>query len=197
MRELLIATSNKGKLPGMLAALKGVPFTILSLADVEAGPEVEEVAASYDGNAILKAMTYAARTGHLTIADDSGLEIAALGGKPGVFSSRYVSGSDTTRYSKILEEMREVPDAERTATYRSIIALCDPKKAYMVRLTIGIAEGWLTYEPSGTGGFGYDPIFYSNDLKKTFAEATLEECVPVSHRGRALTKMREILKEFV
>lgn len=198
MRELLIATGNKSKLPGLRIGLAGLPFEILTLNDIDKHGEVEESAETIEGNAIIKAMTYAIRSQKLTLADDSGLEVDALDGRPGVRSARYVPGIDSDRYQKVLDEMKDVPDEKRTARFVSVIAICDPQKDYKVSTSRGTCEGRIIHEPKGTHGFGYDPIFYANVLKKTFAESPIEELAPVSHRGNAMAKAREaLLKEFV
>lgn len=198
MRELLVATMNKGKVPGIQLGLKGLPFQIISLLDLPESREVEETANSFEGNAIIKAMTYAMRTGKLTLADDSGVKVDALNGRPGVRSARYVPGTDEDRYRKVLEEMKDVPDEKRTGRYVDMIAICDPEQGYRVMTFRGECECMVLREPSGTKGFGYDPIFRINELGKTFGECELEELEGIGHRSRALAKAREILlKEFV
>lgn len=198
MRELLIATRNKGKFPEMIAGLQGVPCTFLSANDVPAleGFEPDETSDSFEGNALLKAREYGEKAGMLTIADDSGVEIDALGGAPGVRSARYVEGSDLDRYRAVLDKMREVAKGQRGARFVSVIAIYDPatKKEAIVR---GECLGEILKEPRGEHGFGYDPIFFVPEISKTFAEATIEEKASVDHRGRALRQAKEILKDFV
>lgn len=199
MRELLIATRNLGKLREVMDALGEVPFEIKNLADEgeTVRAEVEETGSTFEENAILKAKTYAERTGKLTLAEDSGLEVDALGGHPGVLTARYASGSDEDRYKKLLEEVRDVPDESRTARFVAVVAVYDPMSK-KIRTCEGAYEGTITRAPRGSGGFGYDPVFFSSELKKTAAEMLVEEKNSVSHRGRALAKAREILlNEFV
>src|SRR3989344_7319236 len=126
MKELLIATGNKGKLSEMLAILAGVPFTIRTLADVQAGEDVEETGATLEENAILKAKTYGTRTGKLTIAEDTGLEVDFLNGGPGVRTARYAEGSDEDRNNKLLSELKDVPEEKRGARFRTVAAIFDP-----------------------------------------------------------------------
>jgi len=194
MRELLIATGNSGKLKEMVSALGNVPFSIKFLPDCPEGVrrDVEETGSTFEENAILKARTYGDRSGLLTLAEDSGLEVAALGGRPGVYSARYAGGSDEDRYRKLLGELEDVLAEDRGARFRAVVAIYDPKTG-AVFITQGNCEGVITYEPMGEGGFGYDPVFYSNELKKTGAQMTVDEKNTISHRGRAMRAARDIL----
>lgn len=198
--KLLIATGSKGKFPEIISLLKDLPFQFLSLRDILELPidyEVEEPGMTFEGNAIIKAMTIGNKTGLLTLAEDAGLEVDALNGRPGVYTARYGSGTDKDRYEKLLGELQGVPDEKRTARFRAVIAVYDPKNN-KVRTCEGSYEGRISTEPIGTNGFGYDPVFFSLELQKTSAQMTLEEKNSVSHRGAALRKAREILKkEFV
>ena len=193
MRELLIATRNKGKYSEIVAGLSGMPFTLLSLEEVEAGADVEEPAVTFEGNALIKAFTYGKRTGKLVLAEDSGLEVDALGGRPGVLSARCAEGTDAERNQKILTELSGIPESERTAQFRTIIAIYDPERADKVRTCDGVSKGHIAPEARGTNNFGYDPIFWYDDAAKTGGEMTLTEKMRVSHRGRALVKARELL----
>ncbi|RKY94921.1 MAG: non-canonical purine NTP pyrophosphatase, RdgB/HAM1 family [Candidatus Hydrothermota bacterium] len=199
-RKLLIATRSKGKFPEIISLLEGLPFEFINLNDIPELPkdyEVEEPAATFEGNAIIKAMTLGKKTGLLTLAEDAGLEVDALGGKPGVHTARYARGTDEDRYMKLLAELREVSDERRTARFRAVVAIYDPNND-KIRTCEGTYEGKITTEPRGTNGFGYDPVFFSVKLKKTSAEMTLEEKNSVSHRGVAFRKARDILKnEFL
>ena len=196
-RKLLIATRSKGKFPEIISLLKGLPFDFINLNDVPGLPkdyEVEEPAATFEGNAIIKAMTLGKKTRLLTLAEDAGLEVDVLGGKPGVHSARYAPGTDKDRYMKLLAELRGVPDAKRTARFRAIVAIYDPDND-KVRTCEGTYEGKITTRPRGTNGFGYDPVFFSTKLKKTNAEMTLEEKNSVSHRGIVFRGANEILRK--
>lgn len=199
-KEILIATKNKSKFLEIGEQLKDLSVVFLNLNDISqnvGGLDLEESAMSFEGNAIIKAMQYGFETGLATLADDSGLEVDALAGRPGVFSARYIDGDDKDRYIRLLEEMRGIADEQRGAQYRAVIAFYHPEKR-KVWTVEGVCRGFITKEPQGEGGFGYDPVFFSVDLGKTFGEASREEKASVSHRGRALRKMQEIiLREFI
>lgn len=195
MKKLLIATRSKGKLEEIRTAFSGLPFQLLGLdevPEVSADFEVEEPAMTFEGNALIKAMTLGHKTGLLTLADDSGLEVDVLSGRPGVLSARFASGTDEDRYLKLLEELRGVPKEKRTAHFRCVIALFDPTQN-LVRTTEGMCRGVITEEPIGTEGFGYDPVFFYTDAGKTGGQMTRAEKNLVSHRGLALQKAKDIL----
>jgi XTP/dITP diphosphohydrolase len=200
MKKLLIATRNKGKFPEITDALKGLPLQFLSLNDIPGlSPdyEAEEPAMTFEGNAIIKAMTLGKKTGLMVLADDSGLEVDALGGRPGVLSARYAPGTDADRYRKLLGELENVPDEKRAARFRCVIAIYDPVSG-KIRTCEGSYSGKILREPRGENGFGYDPVFYDDAMAKAVGEMTLEEKNSVSHRGIALRKARIILEtEFV
>jgi XTP/dITP diphosphohydrolase len=195
MRELLVATKNRGKLLEIFKGLGGVPFEILNLADVSELPDdfdVEEPAMTFEGNAIIKAMTVGCKTGKLTLAEDTGLEVDALDGRPGVLTARYATGTDEDRYTKLLKELEGIPDEKRIARFRTVVAVFDPE-TFKIRTTEGELRGTIIKEPSGTGGFGYDPIFFVFGSGKTLAEVTTSAKNCISHRGKAIRAMREIL----
>ncbi len=194
MRNILIATRNAGKIPEIALGLHGLPFTPVSVQDVPAidSFEPDESGETFEDNAELKAREYGKKAGMLTLADDSGLEIDALAGEPGVRSARYVEGTDIDRYRAVLEKMRDVPDDERTARFVSVVAVYDPVSD-MIATTRGDCHGRIEREARGARGFGYDPIFFADELEKTYAEATLQEKMSVDHRSKALVAMREIL----
>lgn len=197
MKKLLIATKSKGKFPEIISELNGLPFDFLNLNDVPELPpnfEVEEPAATFEGNAIIKAMTLGRKTGFLTLAEDSGLEVDALDGKPGVYSARYAPGTDEDRYQKLLGELQGVLEEKRAARFRSVIAIYNPEND-KIRTCEGVYDGKIALEPKGKNSFGYAPVFYNVELGKTNAEMTMEEKNKVSHRGKALRKAKEILKQ--
>jgi XTP/dITP diphosphohydrolase len=198
MRELLLATGNKGKIPGLIAGLGDVPFKILTLNEVKIpeGLEVEEPGSTYEAHAAIKAFVYSKHTGYMSLADDSGLEIDALKGEPGVHTAHYFSGTRDERVEAMLEKLKDIPVGARQGRYRCVIAIYDPKND-KIRFAEGVTEGVITTEAKGTNGFGYDPIFQPEGFDKTFGELALEEVLEISHRGRALAKAREILmREF-
>lgn len=193
MRRLVVATRNKGKVKEFVRLLSGLPFQIVSLEQYPDFPEVEETGATFEENAILKASAAAEHTGDLAIADDSGLEVDALGGAPGVFSSRFAATS-AERNSKLLQLMKDVPDAERGARFRCVIAIVAP--GCPARTCEGTVEGVIAREPKGEHGFGYDPVFYVPSLGRHMAELTPEEKDAISHRGVAMRKAVEILRRI-
>ena len=196
MRKLLIATRSQGKFPEIVAELSGLPFQFINLNDVlnlPKGYEVEEPAATFEGNAIIKAMTLGKKTGILTLAEDAGLCVDALNGRPGVWTARYVTGTDEDRYMKLLGELKNVPEEKRVARFVAVIAIYDSKND-RVRTCEGVYEGRIALKPSGVSGFGYDPVFYYPELGKTSAQMTLAEKNKVSHRGEALRQARQILE---
>lgn len=196
MKKLLIATRSKGKFPEIIKLLEGLPFEFVSLNDTDlpGDYEVEEPAMTFEGNAIIKAMTFGRKTGLLSLAEDAGLEVDALGGRPGVYSARYAPGTDEDRYKKLLGELEGVPQERRTARFRTVVAIFDPETD-RIRTCEGIYEGFITEEPKGENGFGFDPVFLNPKLNKTNAEMTLEEKNEVSHRGKAMRLARDILEK--
>lgn len=190
-RELLIATKNKGKFPEIIEKLRDLPFEFVSLNEYDL-EEPKETAMTFEGNAIIKAVTYGVRLNCLTLADDSGLEIDALSGRPGIMSARYVQGTDKDRYEKVLEEMKDVPDEKRTARFKCVVAIYDPQDQ-RIETCEGAVEGRILKEPRGENGFGYDPIFFVPEIGKSTAEISVSEKNAIDHRGRALDKMKKIL----
>ena len=194
MKKLVIATKNAGKVQEIVDALVGLPFEVVSLQDYPDAPDVEETGASFAENAILKAVAYADFTGELTLADDSGLEVDALDGAPGVFSSRYAP-TVPQRNAKLLDAMKNVPDDRRAARFRCVVAIVEPGGT--ARTCEDSVEGVVSREPAGTGGFGYDPIFYIPSLGKSMAELSFAEKNVISHRGKALKKARKLLAQNI
>jgi XTP/dITP diphosphohydrolase len=197
MRKLLIATGNKGKFPEIVAILKGLPLECINLRDVTKLPQdfdVEEPATTFEGNAIIKAMTVGSLSGELTVAEDAGLEVDAIDGRPGVYTARYAPGTDDDRNNKLLSELDSVPASDRTARFKAVVAIYDPQ-TQKVRLCEGTYEGFITTEKRGTNGFGYDPIFFSRKLQKTSAEMSQDEKNQVSHRGKAFRQAKIILEQ--
>lgn len=196
MRELLLATTNSHKLEEYRTIFRDLPFALLSLNDISLDMDVEENGQTFVENATIKAVAYAQATGMLSLADDSGLEIDALGGAPGVYSARF-AGRDTPydeRFRLILEQMRDLVGAQRSARFVCAIALAEPSGSY--RVVEGVIEGEIAEQPRGTNGFGYDPIFLVPDLGKTTAELPPEQKHRISHRGRAAQKARLLLEAW-
>jgi XTP/dITP diphosphohydrolase len=195
MPRLAVATTNRGKLREIAALLDGVPFDLVTLAKWPDVAAPEENGRTFAENARLKALYYAAQTGELTVAEDSGLEIDALGGAPGVESARY-GGSDSTyahKFNLIYEELRarglKPADA---GPARFVCALALANNGRILFEARGVVEGRIAAEPQGTGGFGYDPIFYYPPFGCTLAEAS-DRKVEVSHRAQAFRALREHL----
>lgn len=189
---LLVATTNRGKLEEIRAAVH--PLEVRSLADFPELPVVDEDQPTFEGNARKKALEYAKGASCPALADDSGLCVEALNGAPGVHSARYAPGDDSARVAKLLEAMREVPEARRGAAFRCVLCLAWPDGRTVVEE--GLCEGAIAFAPRGEGGFGYDPVFLDPELGRTFAELTREEKTARSHRGRALAKMIPHLKQL-
>jgi XTP/dITP diphosphohydrolase len=183
--KLLIATHNLGKVREYRELLVGLPVETTYLDAAGITLEVEETGASFAENARLKATTYAAASGLLTWADDSGLEVDALDGAPGVYSARYAghAASDADRYRKLLNRLAGVPWDRRTARFRCVVAIAAPHGA--VSTAEGVCEGIIAFGPAGEHGFGYDPVFYLPDLGATLAQLPAEVKNQISHRGRA------------
>lgn len=192
MRELVIATGNAGKLAEIKAALEGLPYKVLGASDVGGLPEVIEDGETLLENAQKKARSAAAHTGFLSLADDTGLEVDALDGAPGVYSARYAgegcSYDDNNR--KLLAELLRVQAKDRRATFRTVMVLAEAKREDWVA---GSIRGEITREIKGGQGFGYDPVFYVPSLRKTFAELDISQKNEVSHRGQALKRMKTML----
>jgi XTP/dITP diphosphohydrolase len=196
-RPVLLGTSNEHKLAELRAILGDLPLTLLSLGDVAPVSDVEETGATFAENAVLKATAYAHASGLLTLADDSGLEIDALGGEPGVYSARWagVNTPYSERFRIILERMAQSPPERRTARYRCVIAIAEPDR--LLATAEGVLEGMIATEPQGSGGFGYDPIFSLPAYGKTVAELPAEVKNRISHRALAAAQARQQLLDIV
>jgi XTP/dITP diphosphohydrolase len=197
MEKLLLATNNKGKVEEYRYLLKGIPYTLVTPAQMSLKMEVEESGATYAENACLKATALAAAGGVLTLADDSGLEVDALNGEPGIRSSRYAGegASDEDRVAFLLDKLKDVPAEKRTARFCCVIALAGTDGNTL--LCTGSCEGLITFAPRGKEGFGYDPVFYFPELKKTMAELPAEVKNRISHRAHAAQEARKLLERDV
>ncbi len=190
----IIASKNKGKIKEIKMLLEDLEIALSSLYDYpEFSPVVEDGETFFD-NALKKARTVSELTGFWVIADDSGIEVDALDGRPGVYSARYAgeNATDKQNSDKLLEEMKDVPDGERGAQFRAVIVYADKKDFHSFE---GIVRGGLARERSGKSGFGYDPIFIPDGYDKTFAELGQEIKNSMSHRAAALNKLKEFLKD--
>ena len=193
MRTLLLGTRNPGKLREITSILEGSGWSFSSLQEFEHIGSAEENGATYSENAIAKARFYAAETGLIALADDSGLEVSALAGAPGVFSARYAgeNASYSEKRKLLLSELSKTLD--RRARFVSIVAIADPAGA-VLNISEGICNGTLTFEPRGHGGFGYDPLFIPDGYTKTFAELPEHVKNRISHRALALVQTKAFLK---
>ncbi|HHI96446.1 MAG TPA: XTP/dITP diphosphatase [Thermodesulfatator atlanticus] len=194
---LVLATRNPGKLRELKALLQDLDLEVKGLEEFPEAPEVIETGQTFFENAFQKAREIALATGHLAMADDSGLEVDALGGAPGVFSARYAGpkASDEENIKKLLKELEGVPLERRTARFRCVIVVYHPSGHWFK--AEGTWEGLITLEPRGEGGFGYDPVFLIPDLGKTAAEIPPELKNQLSHRAKALAEMKYKLPSFL
>lgn len=193
--EIVLATRNKKKVEEIRRITADLPVTILSLDNFPDCPETVEDRDTFEGNASKKAVEICRFTGKPSLADDSGLEVDALNGAPGVYSARYAdegSKSDIKNYEKLLAQLKDIPDEKRGAQFVCCMALAFPSG--LVKTFFGYAKGCIGHEPKGTTGFGYDPVFIPENKKITFAEMTGGEKDSLSHRGKAIEKLAEYLR---
>ena len=196
MVKLLLATNNPGKVLEYKSLFQDLPYEVVTLAEQGITVEVEEVGDTLEENARLKAVTLATESKLPTLADDSGLEVDALGGEPGPLSHRYAGegASDKDRVNYLLSRLDGIPWAERKARFRCVIAIGTP--AGIIELCSGECYGLINFEPRGKYGFGYEPVFYFPELNKTMAELPLKIKNQVSHRGQAARKAYQVLKKL-
>lgn len=196
-QQLLVATHNKGKVAEFAEMLADLDVAWLSLDDVGITEDVEETGETFQANAELKALAYASQTGLLTLADDSGLEVDALDGQPGVYTARY-GGPGLThadRYHLLLRNLRDVAPAERTARFRCVIVLANA--AGVIGTAVGVCDGRIAQEPAGTGGFGYDPVFFLPEQGVTMAQVPSAVKHQISHRGQAMKAITPLLRQIL
>ena len=195
--EVIVATRNRGKIREFRDALMGLNLRLYGLTDFPDVPEIEEDGDSFAENALKKARFYSTYFGKLTLADDSGLEVDGLKGRPGIRSARYAGerASSQENNQKLLKEMEGIPISKRGARFRCIIAVKSPGGKEAV--SEGSCHGRIGFKEKGRKGFGYDPLFFLPRQGKTMAELSLEEKNKVSHRGKALRKIRKMIKAFV
>ena len=193
LRELLLASQNPGKLREMRVLAAGLPFEVLLPGDVGILEAPEETGRTFLENAVLKARHYAARSGLLTVADDSGLSVDALGGRPGLYSSRFggEGATDADRNRLLMQKLSGVPPEGRDAQFTSAVAVAQGD-GILFEAEESV-EGRIAEEPRGSSGFGYDPLFFYPPFGRTFGEVEREEKDRVSHRGKAFAKLRLFL----
>ncbi|HKG45383.1 MAG TPA: RdgB/HAM1 family non-canonical purine NTP pyrophosphatase [Pyrinomonadaceae bacterium] len=197
MRSLLLGTRNPGKVKEITSILAGSGWSFSSLQEFPNVGEAEENFVTFAENAIAKARFYASATGLCALADDSGLEVATLGGAPGVFSARYAGehASDADRRALLLSELAKTTDSDRRARFVSVVAIAKPD-GEVINVSEGICEGTITLEPRGSGGFGYDPLFVPDGYNQTFAELPDTVKNRISHRALALNRTRKFLSQL-
>jgi XTP/dITP diphosphohydrolase len=197
MLRIVLATRNRHKVEEISAMLSDLPVAVLSLDDLPRLPAVIEDRDTLEGNAIKKATTIASATNMPALADDTGLEVEALGGAPGVRSARYAGeqGDTAANNRKLLEELQGLPGEKRNASFRCVIALAKPQGT--VDTVEGATRGVILEIPRGTGGFGYDPLFLPDGHDRTYAEMSAEEKNAVSHRGKAISRARGLVEALL
>jgi XTP/dITP diphosphohydrolase len=196
MSKVLLATTNRGKINEYRSLLEGIPFKIVTPMEEGIYIDVEENYDTMVENATHKAVTYADTSGCIALADDSGLEVDALGGEPGVRSARYAGdgASDSERIDYLLDKMKNIPAQSRAASFKCVIAIATPSGK--VETCSGECSGTINFEPRGENGFGYDPVFFIPELNQTMAELTPEAKNKISHRARAAQKAYRILEQI-
>ena len=193
--EIVLATRNRHKVEELAALLGDLGVRLRTLADFPDAPEVEEDGATCEANAIKKACEIARVTGLTAVADDTGLEVDALDGRPGVYAARYAGEHATYEDNcrKLVQELEGVPHERRTARFITVAAIAVPGEPAQV--TKGVLSGYITEEASGSEGFGYDPVFYVPELKATLAEISVEQKNRISHRAKAFLQAKELLRK--
>ena len=195
--NLLIGTSNPGKLAEFRAALNGLPMDLVPITSLGTWPRIVKDGVTFEENALRKARTLANFSGWLTLADDSGLEVEALNGAPGIYSARYSgeAGNDKRNNEKLLAELLPIPTERRNARFVCVLAVCAPNLNSVDEWTVREqCEGRIALTPKGANGFGYDPLFFYPPLGKTFGELDRDAKLMVSHRGKALRKLAALLR---
>jgi XTP/dITP diphosphohydrolase len=197
VKVLVVGTKNQKKCREMRELLAGLPLEVRSLSEFPGIEPAEENGTTFEENAAAKALTYARATGQWCVADDSGLEISALGNRPGIYSSRWAGreGDDEANNRKLLEELRTVPRDRWQARYVCVAVLASPEKVLLSAR--GTCAGVITDRPAGSGGFGYDPYFYLPERQATMAELPAAEKHAISHRGAALRELRAKLEAYL
>jgi XTP/dITP diphosphohydrolase len=192
--DLLVATTNRGKLHEIAALLGDLPIRLITPAEIGLVVSVAETGTTYADNARLKAVAFARAAGLVALGDDSGLEVDALGGAPGLHTARYagLGASDADRYNLLLRRLAGVPRERRTARFRCAVAVASPGGE--VKVADGVCEGRIAFQPAGAHGFGYDPVFFLDEYGCTMAELPDEVKNTISHRARALRAARPLIR---
>lgn len=196
MKQVVIATKNKGKVKDFEALFGPLGYEVVTMFDVAPTMEIEETGTTFEENAVLKAEALAKALNTIVIADDSGLAVDALNGEPGVYSARYAGDhDDEANMVKLLENLKGIADEQRTARFCCCIAIAGPD--FDTTTVFGTCEGVIAHEKRGTNGFGYDPIFFVPSLNRMMAELTPDEKGAISHRGNAIRQLKELLPTLI
>lgn len=197
MSVIVVATRNSGKVSELEKLFSALPVQLKNLNEFSNIIEPEETGATFSENAILKAQSYALQTGFWSLADDSGLEVEALDGAPGIFSARYAgeNASDREKIAKLLHELNETQNPNRAARFVCAMAVAD-ETGKIKHLSEGVCKGKIAWHPSGTNGFGYDPIFIPDDFEQTFGELSADVKQKLSHRAQAAQHLIAFLRHF-
>lgn len=196
MKQVVIATKNKGKAKDFEALFAPLGFEVVTMFDVAPNMEIEETGTTFEENAVLKAEALAKELDTIVIADDSGLAVDALNGEPGVYSARYAGDhNDEANMVKLLQNLQDVEENKRTARFCCCIAIAGPD--FETTTVFGTCEGVIAREKRGTNGFGYDPVFFVPSLNRMMAELSPEEKGAISHRGNAIRKLKEQLPNLI
>ncbi len=204
MIDIILATRNKDKIKEIKNILRGLSINLLTLDKFPTAPQVEEDGKTLEENAIKKALEISQFTKKIALADDSGLEVEALNGKPGIYSARF-AGEEATyedNNKKLLHLLKEIPSKKRKAQFKCVIAIVKPvyitnKLEEEIHLAEGICSGFITRECRGKKGFGYDPVFFVPEYGKTFAEMNIEEKNKISHRAKALQAAKKMIESIL
>lgn len=196
MDKIVFATTNEGKVKEIKEMLEGFPVEVVSMKEMNITTDVEENGTTFEENSLIKAREISKLTGLPALADDSGLEVDYLNGEPGIYSARYLGRDTDYNYKNnyIIDRLKEAEDKERSARFICVISLVLPDGREFVKK--GVMEGRIGYEIKGENGFGYDPIFYLPEYGKTSAELSSDEKNKISHRGKALRAMKELIAEI-
>ncbi len=196
MDKIVFATTNEGKVKEIKEILEGFPVEVVSMKEMDITTDIEENGTTFEENSLIKAREISKLTGLPALADDSGLEVDYLNGEPGIYSARYLGRDTDYNYKNnyIIDRLKEAEDKERSARFICVISLVLPDGREFVKK--GVMEGRIGYEIKGENGFGYDPIFYLPEYGKTSAELSSDEKNKISHRGKALRAMKELIAEI-
>ena len=197
LKELIVASRNKGKVNEIKELLSGLPYKVTSLLDYPDIPDIIEDGLTYKANALKKAVAVARATGKMAIADDSGIEVKALNNAPGIYSARFAGkgASEKARNRKLFAMLKNIPMSKRQALYRCVVAFVDAQ-GKEIGVAQGTCRGYITTEERGNNGFGFDPLFFLKRYGRTFGELPATLKAKISHRARALKKFKRLIGKY-